>query len=37
MFVDFSIKNKEIALCSELPFATLSYNSYLDIESMSLV
>ena len=35
--VDSSIQNKEIACCSELPFGILSFNSYLDIESMSII
>ena len=35
--VDSSIQNKEIACCSELAFGILSFNSYLDIESMSII
>ena len=35
--VDFSIKNKEIHFRSELLFGILSFNSYLDIESMKIV
>ena len=35
--VDFSIKNKETDFCSELLFAILSFNSYLDIESMNII
>ena len=35
--VDFSIKNKKIAFCSELPFWILSFNSYLSIESMNVI
>ena len=34
--VDFSIKNKKIAFCSELPFWILSFNSYLSTESMNV-
>ena len=35
--VDFSIKNKEIDFRSELLFGILSFNSYLDIESMKII
>ena len=34
--VDFSIKNKEIAFCSELPIGILSFNRYLDTELMKM-
>ena len=34
---DSSIQNKETAFGSELPFGILSFNSYLDIESMNVI
>ena len=34
---DSSIQSKETAFCSELPFGILSFNSYLDIESMNVI
>ena len=35
--VGFSIQNKKIAFCSELPFGILSSNSYLDFGSMNVI
>ena len=35
--VHFCIKNKDVTFCSELPFGILSFNSYLDIESMKVI
>ena len=34
---DSSIQNKETAFCSELAFGILSFNSYLDIESVNII
>ena len=33
--IDLSIKNKQIALCSNSPFGILSFSNYVDIESMN--
>ena len=35
--VNLSIKNKQIAFCSNLPFWILSFSSYVDIESMNII
>ena len=35
--IDLSIKNKQIAFCSNLPFGILSLSSYVDIASMSII
>ena len=35
--LNLSIKNKQIAFCSNLPFWILSFSSYVDIESMNII
>ena len=35
--LNLSIKNKQIAFCSNLPFWLLSFSSYVDIESMNII
>ena len=35
--VNLSIKNKQIAFCSNLPFWILSFSNYVDIESMNII
>ena len=35
--IDLSIKNKQIAFCSNLPFGVLSLSSNVDIESINII
>lgn len=35
--IDSSIENKKIVFCYGLPFAILSFNNYLNIESMNFI
>ena len=35
--INLSIKNKQTAFCSNLPFGILSFSSYVDIESMNII
>ena len=35
--LNLSIKNKQIAFCSNLPFWILSFSNYVDIESMNII
>ena len=35
--IDSSIKNKQTAICSDLPFLILSFSRYVDIESMNII
>ena len=35
--INLRIKNKQIAFCSNSPFGTLSFLSYVDIESMNII
>ena len=34
--IDLSIKNKQIAFCSNLPIGALSFSSHVDIKSMNI-
>ena len=35
--IDLSIKNKQVAFCSNLPFGILSFSSYVNIETMNII
>ena len=35
--IDLSIKNKQVAFSSNLPFGILSFSSYVDIETMNII
>ena len=35
--IDLSIKNKQIAFCSNLPFGIISFSGYIDIKTMSII
>ena len=35
--INFSVKNKQIAFCSEFPFGILSFSSYVDIATVNII
>ena len=35
--VDLSLKNRQIAFCSDLTFGILSFSSYVDIETINII
>ena len=35
--IDLSIKNKQMAFCSDLPFGIISFPSCVDIESLNII
>ena len=35
--IDLSIRNKQIAFCSNLPFGILSFSNYVDIKAVNII